>query len=108
MIFAAKLRVWGNVIVIKHDPLTSPTGRVMYSRYGHIQNFMVSVGDRVRRGDQIAEIGDAFATLVPHLHFDLSPTTKLETNPADWPGKDATRIFREYVDPLTFIMSNRP
>jgi murein DD-endopeptidase MepM/ murein hydrolase activator NlpD len=108
VVFAAQLRVWGNVIVIKHDPLKAPTGRVMYSRYGHIQNIMVTVGDRVKRGSQIAEVGDAFATLVPHLHFDLSPTTKMETNPADWPGKDATRLFRDYVDPLEFTKNNRP
>lgn len=108
VIFAAQLKVWGNVIIVKHDPLKSPTGRVMYSRYGHIQSIMVSVGDRVERGQQIAEIGDAFATLVPHLHFDLSPTSKLETNPADWPGKDANRVFRDYVDPLEFINNNRP
>ena len=107
VIVVARLNVWGNVIIIKHDPLKSPTGRVIYSRYAHIQNMIVQAGDRVNRGDQIAEIGNAFGTLVPHLHFDLSPTTKLETNPADWPGRDATRLFRDYIDPLDFITRNR-
>lgn len=106
--FAANLRVWGNVIIIRHDPLRSPTGKVMYSRYGHVQDIMVRVGDRVKRGQQIAEIGDAAGTLVPHLHFDLSPTTKLASSPSDWPGKDASRIFRDYVDPLIFTRNNRP
>jgi len=69
---------------------------------------LVKVGDRVKRGQEIAEISDAGGTLVPHLHFDLSPTTRLEANPADWPGKSATRIFRDYVDPLIFIRNNRP
>lgn len=108
IVFAARLAVWGNVIIIKHDPLKSPTGRVYYSRYGHVQSMKVQVGQRVRRGDLVAEIGDAFGTLVPHLHFDLSPTTILEARPSDWPGKDLTRIRRDYIDPLEFIRNNRP
>jgi murein DD-endopeptidase MepM/ murein hydrolase activator NlpD len=108
VVFAARLSVWGNVIIIKHDPLRSPTGRVMYSRYGHVQDMLVKAGDRVSRGQEVAEIGDAFGTLVPHLHFDLSPTNVLETRPSDWPGKSLTRIQRDYVDPLAFIKSNRP
>jgi murein DD-endopeptidase MepM/ murein hydrolase activator NlpD len=106
--FAGRLKTWGNVIVIRHDPLRSPTGRVFYSRYAHVQKIAVKAGQRVRRGELIAEIGDAFGTLVPHLHFDLSPTSKLERNPADWPGKDASRLFRDYIDPLLFIRANRP
>jgi murein DD-endopeptidase MepM/ murein hydrolase activator NlpD len=106
--FAARLSVWGNVIVVRHDPFKSPTGKVLYSRYGHVQNIMVNVGQRVKRGEQLAEIGDAFGTLVPHLHFDLSPTTKLETSPQDWPGKDYNRIIKDYIDPLIFVRNNRP
>ena len=108
VVSASRLRVWGNVIVIRHDPLKSPTGKVIYARYAHVQNIKVSAGQRVKRGDLIAEISDAFGTLVPHLHFDLSPTTVLESNPADWPGKSSTRIFRDYIDPLDFIKENRP
>lgn len=108
VVFADRLRVWGNVIVIRHDPLYTPTGRVMYSRYGHVQDMIVRPGQRVKRGDQIAEIGNAYGTLVPHLHFDLSHTTRLETNPEDWPGRDANRLFSNYVDPLRFIRNNRP
>lgn len=80
----------------------------MYSRYGHVQDMLVKPGQRVKRGQQIAEIGNAYGTLVPHLHFDLSPSTRLETNPADWPGKDANKLFSHYIDPLTFIKNNRP
>jgi murein DD-endopeptidase MepM/ murein hydrolase activator NlpD len=108
VIFAGRLKTWGNVIVIRHDPLKSPTGKVMYSRYGHIQEINVKAGDRVKRGQQVAEIGDAFGTLIPHLHFDLSPTTVLESRPSDWPGRDGTRLFRDYVDPLLFIKNSLP
>jgi murein DD-endopeptidase MepM/ murein hydrolase activator NlpD len=108
VVFAGNIRVWGNVIVIRHDPLGNPGGKVLYSRYGHVQNVMVKVGDRVKRGRQVAEVGDAFGTLVPHLHFDLSPTAILETKPQDWPGKDQARLLKNYIDPLIWIQNNRP
>jgi len=106
--FASRLSVWGNVIIIRHDPLFTPSGAVLYSRYGHVQNMQVSVGQRVKRGDQISEIGDAFGRFVPHLHFDLSPTTRLETHPSDWPGTNYSRLIRDYIDPLQWIARNRP
>lgn len=108
VVFAARIAVWGNVIVIRHDPLYTPTGPVIYSRYGHIQNMKVQVSQRVKRGELIAEIGDAFGTLVPHLHFDLSPTTVLEIRPSDWPGKNQALLLKNYIDPLLFIRANRP
>jgi len=106
--FAAKLPVWGNVTILRHDPLKTPTGRIFYTRYGHVQNMRVGVGQRVKRGQQLAEIGDAFGTYVPHLHFDVSPTSRLESRPDDWPGRDFSGIRRDYIDPSTFIQENRP
>lgn len=108
VIFASSLSVWGNVIIIRHDPLYDPAGAVLYSRYGHVQNMRVEVGQRVKRGEQICEIGDAFGRFVPHLHFDLSPTTRLETHPSDWPGTDYARLIQHYIDPLQWIARNRP
>ncbi len=108
VIFAGALRIWGNVIIIRHDPLYEPSGAVLYSRYGHVQNMRVRVGNRVKRGDQICEIGDAFGRFVPHLHVDLSPTTVLETRPSDWPGTNRTLLLRDYIDPLAFIRRSRP
>ncbi|MGB7337500.1 MAG: peptidoglycan DD-metalloendopeptidase family protein [Phototrophicaceae bacterium] len=106
--FAGTLRVWGYVIIIRHDPLYTPTGQVLYSRYGHVQNLRVKVGDRVTRGQQIAEVGDAFGRFVPHLHFDLSPTTRLDSVPSDWPGTNQSALLRNYIDPLAWIKKSRP
>lgn len=106
--FAGRLSVWGNVVIIRHDPLYEPSGQVLYSRYGHVQNITVKAGDRVKRGQQIAEVGDAFGTLVPHLHFDLSPSTILETRPSDWPGKNQAALLKNYIDPLAWIKRFRP
>lgn len=106
--FAGRLNVWGNVIVVRHDPLYMPGGQVLYARYGHVQNMKVRTGDRVKRGQQLAEIGDAFGRYVPHLHFDLSPTSILERLPSDWPGKNETLLRQNYIDPLPFIRRYRP
>ena len=108
VVFAARLSVWGNVIVIRHDPLYTPSGAIVYSRYGHVQSMRVQPGQRVKRGQQICEIGNAFGRFVPHLHFDISPTTILEQRPSDWPGRDQGRLLANYIDPLAWIRRNRP
>jgi murein DD-endopeptidase MepM/ murein hydrolase activator NlpD len=105
--FASQLPVWGNVIIVRHDPLVT-NGKVMYSRYGHVENIAVKVGQRVARGQQVANVGNAFGRYAYHLHFDLSPTTILETNPEHWPGRNLNLLLANYVDPRLFILANRP
>ncbi len=105
--FASRLPAWGNVIIIKHDPLAT-NGRVYYSRYGHIENMKVKVGDRVARGQQIAAVGNAFGNYAYHLHFDISPTKILDTNPEHWPARNLDSLLANYVDPRDFILKNRP
>ncbi len=107
VVFAGRLPTWGNVIIIKHDPLTK-NGRIMYGRYAHVDRMLVSIGNRVKRGQQIATVGNAFGQWAYHLHFDLSPTTILETEPQHWPGKDQTALLQNYIDPRAFIEANRP
>ena len=106
--FAARLGPWGNLVVIRHDPLYEPDGQVIYSRYAHVQNIRVAVGDRVARGQRICEISDAFGRYVPHLHFDLSPTTILETRPGNWPKLNYDLLIKNYIDPLEWIRKHRP
>jgi murein DD-endopeptidase MepM/ murein hydrolase activator NlpD len=86
------------------------TGQVVYSRYGHVDNMQVRPGDRVVRGQYIADIGDAFGYYrgSEHLHYDISPSRTLQTAPGDWPWLDGARLDRDYVNPTTFTFSNRP
>lgn len=107
VVFASRLPVWGNVVVIRHDPLAT-NRKVMYGRYGHVEDINVQVGQRVARGEQIARVGNAFGQYAYHLHFDLSPTTILESQPQHWPGKDYLDLVRNYVNPRDFIAGNRP
>ncbi len=107
VVFASRLPVWGNVVIIKHDPLAT-NGKVLYSRYGHVESMIVRVGQRVTRGQQIARVGNAFGQWAYHLHFDLSPTNILMQEPQHWPGRDQAALLRNYIDPREFIEANRP
>jgi murein DD-endopeptidase MepM/ murein hydrolase activator NlpD len=41
------------------------------SRYGHLNKLLVNVGQRVKRGDKIAEVGMTGKTTGPHLHYEV-------------------------------------
>lgn len=104
---ADRLPGWGNVIIVRHDPLLTD-GRVLYGRYAHVENIRVTVGQRVVRGEQIANVGNAEGAFPYHLHFDLSPTTILQSKPWHWPKLDLNNLLANYVDPRQFTLDNRP
>jgi murein DD-endopeptidase MepM/ murein hydrolase activator NlpD len=108
VVFAGRVSVWGNIVVIQHDPLLTCDGEILYGRYAHVQNMMVVTGQRVRRGEQIAEVGDAFGRYVPHLHFDLSRSIGIAMIPSYWPGNDLAGLTENFVDPLAFVRDHRP
>jgi murein DD-endopeptidase MepM/ murein hydrolase activator NlpD len=54
----------GKVVVIFH-------GFGMTSRYSHLSKVLVKVGQRVKRGDKIAEVGMTGKTTGPHLHYEV-------------------------------------
>jgi murein DD-endopeptidase MepM/ murein hydrolase activator NlpD len=54
----------GNVVVISH-------GFGMASRYNHLSKIFVRAGQKVKRGDKIAEIGMTGKTTGPHLHYEV-------------------------------------
>ncbi len=54
----------GKVVVIFH-------GYGMITRYGHLNKVFVKVGQRVKRGDKIAEVGMTGKSTGPHLHYEV-------------------------------------
>jgi len=54
----------GNVVVISH-------GFGMTTRYNHLNKIFVKAGQKVKRGDKIAEIGMTGKTTGPHLHYEV-------------------------------------
>ncbi len=55
--------------------VTHPAGLV--SRYLHLSQPLVKVGQRVRRGDVVALSGNTGNSAAPHLHLDLRAPTRL-------------------------------
>lgn len=73
-------RGYGNMIVVKGDGLLTI--------YAHCKRNLVDTGDRVKKGDHIADVGMTGQVTGPHLHF--------ETRIKDQKGLNVA------VDPLAF------
>jgi len=55
---------YGNMLEIDH-------GNDMITRYAHSSRLLVGVGDIVRRGQHVADIGSTGRSTGPHLHFEV-------------------------------------
>ena len=71
--YAGKRYGYGNVVDIAH-------GNGYTTRYAHNSRLLVSVGDTVEKGFQIAEIGSSGRSTGPHVHFEVLKNGK-EVNP---------------------------
>lgn len=54
----------GNLVEIDH-------GNGILTRYGHNSKLLVKVGQRVERGDKIAEVGSTGRSTSPHCHYEI-------------------------------------
>ena len=55
--------------------------------YGHINTTLVSVGERVMAGDQIATMGNRGNSTGPHLHFEVLQGGTERIDPVPWLAK---------------------
>lgn len=105
--FVGDLPGAGTTVVIRHDPLRG-SGRVLFSRYCHVEKVQARIGDRVRRGEQIARAARVAGGSGCRVYFDLCATAALDRQPGHWPGRNYLALMRNYVDPLDFIAGHRP
>ncbi|WP_066530392.1 M23 family metallopeptidase [Corynebacterium bouchesdurhonense] len=68
---------FGNWVVIRHDG-----GEVTV--YGHMRDYSVTAGQRVKAGQQIAAIGNEGESTGPHLHFEVKPDGVTPNDPVAW------------------------
>jgi hypothetical protein len=55
--------------------------------YGHVNTWLVSIGQRVMAGDQIATIGNRGNSTGPHLHFEVLLNGTNRVDPVPWLAK---------------------
>ncbi len=72
----SKNKGYGNMMAISH--LNNVT-----TRYGHLQEFLVKRGQKVKRGDLIATVGNTGRSTGPHVHFEVV-VKKRPVNPSDY------------------------
>lgn len=77
---------WSNKGLGYQVSIRHPDGNV--SVYGHNQRLLVTSGQTVERGQQIAEMGSTGFSTGPHLHFEIRPNGGKAINPiAFLPGQ---------------------
>ena len=64
---------YGKLVVVDH-------GYGFSTRYGHCSKILVRVGERVKRGQVIARVGNTGRSTAPHLHYEVR-VGKVAVNP---------------------------
>lgn len=64
VVFAGLEGGYGNVLVVDH-------GYGIKTRYGHLSSISVKPGEKVKRGDMMALLGNTGRSTGPHLHYEV-------------------------------------
>lgn len=93
---------WGNVIIVRHAYREGGSVRNVDSLYGHLNKLLVRRGQTVKRGQQIAEIGNAHGLYDAHLHLEV------RKNLAIGMSRDKfAQDLSNYYNPTDFIEAHR-
>ena len=79
---ASKLQGYGRVIYLSH-------GNGMMTRYGHLSEFNVKLGQKVSRGSVIGFVGSSGRSTGPHLHYEVL-------------------VHSQKINPMKYILENLP
>lgn len=77
---------YGNMLEVDH-------GNDIVTRYAHASKLLMKVGDIVKRGQQVAQVGSTGRSTGPHLHFEvLVKGTQQDPNKFLAAGGNATKL----------------
>jgi murein DD-endopeptidase MepM/ murein hydrolase activator NlpD len=62
--FAGRKGLLGNTVIIDH-------GHGMVTRYGHVEKFLKKRGEKVKRWEPIALVGNTGRSTGPHVHYEV-------------------------------------
>jgi murein DD-endopeptidase MepM/ murein hydrolase activator NlpD len=77
---------YGNMVLIRD-------GEGFVTIFGHADRVEVRAGQKIRRGERLATVGNSGWSTSPHLHYEVR-------------RRDADGVFRP-IDPLLFILDRR-
>jgi murein DD-endopeptidase MepM/ murein hydrolase activator NlpD len=73
--------------------------------FGHLSRVLVKVGDKMKRGDEIALVGNTGLSTCPHLHYEIIVNGK-KVNPFNYYASDLTA--EEYDKMINLYASSDP
>ena len=92
---------WGKIIIVLHAYEEEGRRRYVQSFYGHVDEILVAPQEDVKRGEQIATVGNADGRYLAHLHFEMREFI----TPYVGPGYRADT--RGWLNPTEFIRQHR-
>lgn len=87
---------YGNQVEIDH-------GFGYETKYAHMQKFIVSVGQKVKRGELIGYVGNTGSSVAPHLHYEVK-VNGVKKNPLPFLSRSLTDD--EYKELLDMVPQN--
>ena len=75
-VFASWFQGYGTLLIVSHP-------HKVHSLYGHLSEIKVREGDTIRRGDEIALVGDTGSFIGPSLYFEIREDGQ-PVNPEEW------------------------
>ena len=64
VVFAGQMRGYGNLVLVRHED-------DFFTAYAHNSANKVKVGQQVKKGQLVAEVGRTGRATAPHLHFEI-------------------------------------
>lgn len=92
---------WGNVILVLHAYEENGARKYVQSFYGHVDEMLVAPGQDIRRGEQIATVGNAGGRYWAHLHFEMREFI------TPFVGPGYREDTRGWINPGEFISQHR-